>query len=257
MRLPRRRIGTMAIGYIAAAISDICQSSQTIDPTRPMTVSMSATPLIDLVSASRMAAASTVKRVACRAGASRTTLARSARVRARNRSACKASITRSTTDCTATAWPNCATALAQVTRMITSGSSQIEVRVGVVEPVEALLDDDGIERGEPGQRHGAEHGEHDAPAVPRQVVAQQAADQRLGGRIGGKDGHGGGGYQLFRGRRNGRPPGLGGDHRGKPRPAGGGVIGAAALQPPAPHRLQHLADARSPAAAPPRPRRGP
>ena len=157
-----------AIGYITAAISDICQSSQTIDPTRPMTVSTSAAPLMDLVSASRIAAASTVKRVACRAGASRTTAARSARVSARNRSACSASITRSTMDCTATAWPYCATRLGAGHDDDHQRQQPGEVRVALAEAVEALLDDDGIERGEPGQRQGAEHGE----AMPRRCRAR-------------------------------------------------------------------------------------
>ena len=53
MRLPSFRIGRMAIGYITAAISDICQSSQTMETISPATVSTSAAPLIDLVSASR------------------------------------------------------------------------------------------------------------------------------------------------------------------------------------------------------------
>ena len=91
-------------------------------------VSTSAPPLIALVSASRIAAASTVKRVACRAGAPRATVARSARVSARNSAFCKPSITWSTTDCTVTACPYCASALAHTTPTITGGSSHSTAR---------------------------------------------------------------------------------------------------------------------------------
>ena len=80
---------------------------------------------MDLVSASRIALASTVKRLAWRAGASRITSARSARVSAWNNWPCNPSITRSTTDWMNTAWPYCATDLAQVTAMMIGGTSQM------------------------------------------------------------------------------------------------------------------------------------
>ena len=95
-----------------------------MDATSPTTVRASAMALMDLVSASRIRAASVVKRAAWRAGASRATTARSARVSARNRSFWMASITRSTTPWMATAWPYCAAAFRQVTTTMTSGMAQ-------------------------------------------------------------------------------------------------------------------------------------
>ena len=62
----------------------------------------------------------------------------------------------STTDCTATACPYCASALAHTTPTITGGSSHSTRAVAGVEAVEGLLDDDGVERGQAGQQHGAD-----------------------------------------------------------------------------------------------------
>ena len=121
MRLPMRWIGTAASGYSAAAIRLSSQSRYSIEPTRPITVTASATPLTVRVSASRMIVASVVKRAASCAGASRSSRARSACVRCANMRPCSSRITSSTICCTCTFWKYWAAALIEVMATTSAG----------------------------------------------------------------------------------------------------------------------------------------
>ena len=105
MRLPMRCMGRAASGYRQAAIRLNTQSSHSMEATRPITVIPFATPPIARVRASRMIAASVVKRAASCAGDSRSTRARSASVSTENMRACNSRIVRSTSDWVSTVWP--------------------------------------------------------------------------------------------------------------------------------------------------------
>jgi len=93
-----------------------------MEPTRPMMVTPSRTLLTTRVSASRIRVTSVVKRVASWAGGSRSTWDRSARARWTNIRSCSSRMTSSTSCCTITVWPYCATDLAAVTRMTMTGT---------------------------------------------------------------------------------------------------------------------------------------
>ena len=88
---------------------------------RPTTVTASAPPFTARVSASRIVAASVVKRAASCAGASRSSLVRSVRVRWENMRPCSSRITSSTTCCTWTFWKYCAAAFTAVTSTTSTG----------------------------------------------------------------------------------------------------------------------------------------
>ena len=95
-----------------------------------------------------------------------------------------------------TACPYCASALAATTPTITGGSSHSTAPVAGVEAVEGLLDDDGVERGQARQQHGADHGQRDAAPLRAEMFPGQAADERTG--VVGQGWHGGRGVSDAR-----------------------------------------------------------